>query len=371
MSDSPVVRWIRNTGTPMLGPPVVAALATLVALVTGSSVLETVCLAALVNLVLTIGLYSFSGLSGILVFGQMSFMAIGAYTSGLVTTPSSFKHSTLPHLPHWLGALELGVIPGTLVAGAVAGILALLIGKPLMRLSGVSAGIASLALLLITQTVIENWASVTRGTQSMIGIPTDIGPWEVVAWATVIAVGVFAYQTSGAGLRLRASREDELSAIAAGIRVERERLIAFTLSGFICGIGGSLYAHYLGALTPTLSFFFTPTVLIIAMLVIGGYRSLWGAFVGTLVVSIISELLRRVEQGVSIGPLHLSTKPGLDGIILGIIMLLILILKPSGITGGRELRWPTQMPRIGRPSGGLRFRRTTSPNVDDPVISDS
>jgi branched-chain amino acid transport system permease protein len=366
MTSSNVIRWLRNTATPALGPPAVAALATLIALSSGSSVLETVVLAALVNLVLTIGLYSFSGLSGILVFGQMSFMAIGAYTSALVTTPSAFKHSTLPDLPHWLGALELGLIPGTLVAGLVAGFLALLIGKPLMRLSGVSAGIASLALLLITQTVIENWAAVTRGTQSMIGIPTDIGPWDVVAWVTVIAIGVFAYQSSGAGLRLRASREDELAATAAGIRVARERLIAFTLSGFICGIGGSLYAHYLGALTPTLSFFFSPTVLIIAMLVIGGYRSLWGAFVGTLVVSIISEILRQVEQGVSIGSIEISTKPGLDGIILGIIMLLILILRPSGITGGRELRWPASLPRVG-PPGAFRLRRGGSPSADEPV----
>jgi branched-chain amino acid transport system permease protein len=185
-------------------------------------------------------------------------------------------------------------------------------------------------------------------------------------WVVVIAVGVFAYQSSGIGLRLRASREDDIAATAAGIRVSRERLIAFTLSGFICGIGGSLYAHYLGALTPTLAFFFSPTVLIIAMLVIGGFRSLWGAFAGAIVVAVLTELLRRVEQGVSIGGLHISTKPGLDGIILGIFMLAILILRPSGITGGRELRWPAGFPRLG-PPGARRLRGSGTPAADAPV----
>jgi branched-chain amino acid transport system permease protein len=147
------------------------------------------------------------------------------------------------------------------------------------------------------------------------------------------------FQRSRSGLRLRASREDDGAAHAIGIRVTRERGIAFVLSAFFVGAGGALYGMFIGSFTPD-AFFLNITFLITAMLIIGGMTSLAGAVVGTIVISVLAEFLRRAEQGFDLGLFQVSARPGLREVGLAIAMLAILILRPAGVTGGRELAWP-------------------------------
>jgi branched-chain amino acid transport system permease protein len=317
--------------------------------------LASVAIAMLVNLTLVVGTYIFSGNSGVVSFGQLSFMAIGAYSSALVSIPVGLKHVLLPNLVPWLGTLQVGFVTSVAVGALVAGVAAFIIGFPLSRLSGIQAGIASLALLLVVQTVASHWDDVTDGTQTMIGIPADLTLWPALV-LTLISLGIaFAYQRSRFGLRMRAAREDELAAVASGISVARERHRAFALSGLVCGIGGAMSAHYLGALSSTLDSFFTPTYLTIAMLVIGGLFSLYGAVVGTVFVTIIVELLRRFELGVPLFG-HLFVAPaGVDQVVLGVLLLLTLFLRPNGLTGSTEAQWP----RLASVRRTLRERTST------------
>jgi branched-chain amino acid transport system permease protein len=339
-------RWQALLGpAPVLLVPCAIVVAAVVAVgLFGSPVTHSVAILSLVYLVLTVGTYVFVGNSGIVSFGQMSFMAVGAYASALLTVPALLKHTLLPSLPGWLESTSMGLVLATVLSGLVAAVLAVVLGKVLMRLAGISAGIASLALLLVAHNVINTWESVTRGTKTMIGIPTDVTLYGTMGFALAAIVIAALYQASSSGLRLRAAREDEVAARASGVRVARERLVAVVVSGFICGVGGSLLAHYQGTLTPTLDFFLAPTLLTLVMLVIGGIRSLLGAVVGAVVIAVLNELLRRLEQGLDVGGIFIHTRPGLGGIILGALMLVMLIVRPDGVTGSREAR----LPRLSR-----------------------
>ncbi len=146
----------------------------------------------------------------------------------------------------------------------------------------------------------------------------------------------FAYQRSRPGRMLRATREDPAAAQAAGIGVHRQRLVAFALSGALCGFAGGLYVHMLGSIT-TEQVYLELTFITLAMLVIGGATSLWGAVVGALAVSAVDSFLGEAEQGVDLG-VTLDVPAGTRLVVVAALMALVLVLRPSGLTGGRELR---------------------------------
>lgn len=293
---------------------------------------------ALVNLVAVVSLYIFMGNSGILNFSTIAFMAIGAYTSALLTMPSGMKGTFLPDLPGWLAAAELPALAGAGAGGLVAAVAALIVGLPIMRLSGIAAAIATMSLMIICYIVLGNWTWLTGGQQSLMGLPGYVGLWTAGLFAIGAIVVAFAYQETRFALALRASREDEVAARATGVRIVRERLVAFVLGAFVAGIAGSLYAHFMGTLRVE-NFYLDPTFLYVSMLVIGGTRSLSGAVIGVVSISILTELLRLVEVGFTLAGTGwtLAAAPGLGDVVLAAIMLLIILFRPQGITGGREI----------------------------------
>jgi branched-chain amino acid transport system permease protein len=293
----------------------------------------------LINLVAVVGLYVFVGNSGVLSFGNVAFMAVGAYTSALFTMRPAQKSVFLPDLPDWLAAVELPVAGGILAGAIVAAVFALVAGWPLMRLSGISASIATFAVLVVTYVVLGNWTTVTGGQNSLMGVPIAIGIWWAAAGAVFAIVVAFAYQETRSGLMLRASREDEAAAQASGVHVVRERLTAFVISGFVSGAAGALLGHFLGTVRVE-SFYLDLTFLIVAMLVIGGMRSLTGAVAGALAIAALTEILRQVEVGVTVGNETIAAPAGLGDAVLALLMLLIIIFRPKGIAGGREIVWP-------------------------------
>ena len=115
-----------------------------------------------------------------------------------------------------------------------------------------------------------------------------------------------------------------------------ERLAAFVLSAFVAGISGGMFAEFYGSFNPQ-AFYIKATVASVAMLVVGGARSLSGAVLGTFFISVITEALRRIEGGVSLGPMHVASRPGLQELGVATAMLLVLLLRPNGLTGGREI----------------------------------
>ncbi|MGV1794875.1 branched-chain amino acid ABC transporter permease [Rhizobium sp. A37_96] len=292
----------------------------------------------LVNLVAVVGLYIYMGNSGLLNFSAVGFMAIGAYTSALLTMLPTMKHTFLPGLPPWLAAAHVPPLAGAFAGGGVAAIVALIVGWPLMRLTGIAVGIATLSLLIIVYIVLGNWTDVTGGQQSLMGLPAYVGLWTAGLFAAGAILVAFVYQETRFAIALRAARENEVAARASGVHVLRERLTAFVLASFVSGVGGALFGHFLGTLRVE-SFYLDPTFLFISMLVVGGMRSLTGAVVGTLVISVLTELLRLAEAGVSL-PFTATTiaaPAGSGDVILAALTLLIILFRPQGITAGREI----------------------------------
>lgn len=293
----------------------------------------------LIRVVIVVGLYIFVGNSGIVSFGHMGFMAIGAYAVAWQTCCPGLKPYTMPGLPELLLNNTLPNLPAGLAAGLLAAVIAFLVGIALMRLSGIAASIGTFAFLAIVNAVYSNWTSVTGGTSSISGIPLYVDIWNSLGWALVTIVAAFIYQRSRYGLSLRASREDEIAAKSAGVNIFRQRLLAFTISAFFVGIGGVLYSGFLGILSPD-AFYLNLTLITMAMLVVGGINSLSGAVLGVVVLSAFIEILLQIESGIDLGGQTLSVPPGVQEIGLGILMLLILIFRNGGITGNREIAWP-------------------------------
>lgn len=306
----------------------------------------------LVNIVVVVGLYMFIGNTGILSFGHAGFMAVGAYLTGILVTPQALKQVLAPDLPSFLGGVTLSPVVGVLVGGAAAAVVALALAVPFSRLNGLTAGLATFAFLIITNVVAGHWMQITNGARGMAGIPITVTTSGAFAAACGAIGFAYVFQRSDLGLRVRVSREDDIAASALGISVAWHRGIAFVCSAFCVGIGGGLFAELNGSIYPD-SFYLTVTFIMIAMLVVGGTRSLAGAVLGTVFISAVAEVLRQVEQAGGLGPLPLPSRPGTANVALAAILLVVLIVRPRGLTNGRELRLPRRCTRLA----ALRVRR--------------
>jgi branched-chain amino acid transport system permease protein len=341
-------------------PPLVLSLVLLITWVLvdafGDIVYTDITTKMFLMLMIVLGLQIFSGNSGVLSFGHIAFMAIGAYTSALLTIPTAIKQFTYLSMPHfikfWVFPAQLNWLEGTLAGGGFALAFALITSPPIVRLAGVQAGIATLALLVIVYVFDVQTSAITRGTSTQIGVPATTSLRAVFVWALIFMVAAFAFQQSRFGLRLRASRENERAAKSVGVRVPIERAIAWTISGFVVGVAGALYGHYFGGTFGPDDFYFNNgfniVLLTIAMLVVGGMTSVTGAVVGCYFVTIIYEGFRRWEVNSIAG---VTPPAGTSNFALAAALLLTLILRPNGITGGKEIPWPTDWHLPRRPKG--------------------
>ncbi len=289
---------------------------------------------ALVSVAIVVAIFVFVGNSGVLSFGQISFVAAGAFAAGVLAVPVESKTFVLRDLFPLLRDHELGNLPSLVLAAAVGGVFAFLVGLPLMRLSGLAAGIATFAVLEITHNVLREWTRIGPGATTLSLVPETTGPLQATIGALAVIVVAYAYGRSRLGRMLRATREDPAAAQAAGISVHRQRLWAFTLSGALAGFAGGLLVHMLGSIT-TEQVYLELTFVTLAMLVVGGVTSLWGAVVGALAVSGLDSFLARAEEGVDIG-FTLDVPTGTRLVAVGTLMALVLVLRPSGLTRGRE-----------------------------------
>ena len=322
-----------------LAAPAVLVVAVGVGSTLVSSSNEIYFLNALCSVAIVVAIYVFVGNSGVLSFGQISFVAVGAFASGVMTVPLESKKGVLTTLFPFLRDHTIGNVPSLLLAAGLGGVFAFLVGLPLMRLSGLAAGIATFAVLEITHNILREWTKIGPGATTLSLVPESTGPLQATLGALVAIVVAFAYQRSRLGRKLRASREDPLAARGVGVHVHRQRLWAFTLSGALAGLAGGLLVHQLGSIT-TEQVYLELTFLTLAMLVVGGLTSLWGAVVGALAISGLDSFLSQAEDGVHVLGVKLDLPAGTRLVFLASIMALVLILRPSGLTGGRELRLP-------------------------------
>jgi branched-chain amino acid transport system permease protein len=324
-----------SAATSLLVPLVLVALATAVG-ASGTPSFEGTVTLILCNLIIVLGLQVFIGNSGVYSFGQLGFAAIGAYVAALLTLPAAFTILQTPELPKLIVDAELSPLLSTLIAAVASGLLAGVVGLPLMRTSTLAIPISTFAFLIVAYNVLANWDPITGGSSGLVSIPRTTDVASAGLWAGVAVVVALVFKWSASGYRLQATREDEVAARSIGIGLMRERLIAFTISGMLCGIGGALAVHQSGVLSPN-TFYFAASVTTITMLVVGGARSVLGAVVGTLAVATVNELLRNLEEGASaFGLISIGATPGLAAIGLGLILLAAMVALPKGLSGGRE-----------------------------------
>ncbi|MGE0503450.1 MAG: branched-chain amino acid ABC transporter permease [Rhizobiaceae bacterium] len=311
---------------------VVAVLAILVAIVgaTGTRLLQHSLVEMLIMAVLVVGLYVFVGNTGITSFGHAAFVCIGAYAAAWFTLPLPLKTLNMPGLPTVLHNYNLPVPLSVVMAGGIAGLVALVVGPALLRLAGIAASIATLALYMIVVISYSNWDAVTLGTSSIVGLPRYADAWTVLAWLAAAAIAARLFETSKIGLQARAARDDEVAARSIGIDVLGGRLASWVLSAFVLGCGGALYAHFLGTISVD-AFSLGMTFVTLAMLVVGGSRSLIGAVTGAVMISLVVELLRQLERGVDLPFATISLPPGSQELGIALVMLCMLLLRPRGI----------------------------------------
>jgi branched-chain amino acid transport system permease protein len=289
---------------------------------------------ALVAVSMVVAVYAFVGNSGVLSFGHISFVAAGAWAAGVLSVPEQEKPAFMPYLFDFLRDTTVGNVPSLLAAGVVGGVFALLVGLPLMRLSGLAAGIATFAVLEITNNILRYYEKIGPGLNTFSSVPETTDLAQAAVGALVVIVAAFAYQRSRFGRQLRATREDPAAAGAVGVSIYRQRLGAFALSGFLAGLAGGLYVHFLPINVDAV--YLDLTFITLAMLVIGGSTSLWGAVVGALAVSGLDSLLANAENGLDVLRWTIEVPAGTRIVVVSALMAIVLILRPSGLTGGRE-----------------------------------
>lgn len=293
----------------------------------------------LIYVVAVVGLQIFIGNSGIISFGHVTFMLIGAYVSAWLTCLPAMKSMFMPGLPPLLMHADVPVAAAAVIAGATAAAFAGITGSVLMRLSGLAASIALFALLATMRSIYLNWDGWTGGASSVIGLPLYLNVPVAAAWAGIAIVTAVAFRELRFGLAIRASRDELVAAQASAVNVYAVRLFALVVSAFFLGIAGVLMGHYLGTLAVS-SFWLDTTFLTLSMLVIGGMSSVTGAVLGCVGVRLIIETLRQLEQGITIDGTVIGIPDGSQEVVLALAMILFLLYRRDGLMAGRELRWP-------------------------------
>jgi branched-chain amino acid transport system permease protein len=312
---------------------------------------------ALLYVLLALGLNIVVGFAGLLDLGYVAFFAIGAYMYGLMASPHLVE--TFPaiaamfpegmHTPIWL------VIP---MAAGLAGLFGILLGAPTLRLRGDYLAIVTLGFGEIIRVFMNNLdqpVNITNGPKGLGQIDSlhffglDLGKKLMIGEYEIASVSIYYYlflalvlvsilvchrlELSRVGRAWMAIREDEIAAKAMGINTRNLKLMAFGMGATFGGVSGAMFASFQGFISPE-SFSLMESVMIVAMVVLGGIGHLPGVILGAVLLSALPEVLRYVA-----GPLQSLTDGRLDASILrqllvAVAMISIMLLRPRGL-------WPS------------------------------
>lgn len=291
---------------------------------------------AYVNLIVVLALQVFMGNAKITNLSHSAFMGIGAYVAAICVTPAEIKKISLPQAPWGLNEFALDPVTSALIAIAATGVIAFLAGLLIVRLSGIGATIVTMALLVIVHSIFLYRTDIFKGNQAFFGIPQVFDLTSIV----IVAVGVVftcrLFRESRWGLQLRAAADDEVGAAAMGAPIFRLRLIAWVLSGVLLAVAGVCYAYFLGTISAR-PFYFPHVFLTLAMLILGGMRTVTGAVLGCFLISFGLEGVRFLETGPVVLGIDLPEALGLSGVALGAVIVLTMALRPTGVMGDREV----------------------------------
>lgn len=284
-------------------------------------------------IVIVCSLNLLTGYMGEFSLGHAGFMSIGAYTSAIVTTLLT-ERVELPAIALYLTAIVAG--------GLAAGVIGMLVGIPALRLSGDYLCIVTVAVAEIVRVVLSNFGipAITGGAtfgKSFAGI-AKVSDYHYVYITMVICVAVmYCYIRSRYGRALIAIREDRIAAAASGINVTRTKVLTFTISALFAGIAGAIYAHYITALVPTY-FNFSKSSEFLAIVILGGSGSMTGSIIAAPILSALPQLISYII------PSFASYRM----LIYAVILVVVMIFKPSGLFGRREFSLPAALARFGK-----------------------
>ena len=264
------------------------------------------------TLIFTVGVNGLLALSiwltlacGLLSLANAAFMCIGANVAALLTVNLGWP------------------FPAVLVAGALApAAVALVIGVPTLRLSGVYLAMATLAFGEVTKIIVLN-LKITGGPEGLNGIPLLTEWWHIAAILVAVIYGLARLRRSRVGRAFAAIKEDEVAARLMGIDVDRHKLFAFVLGAVIAGLAGGLNAHYTFFISPR-EYGFENAVDILTMAVFGGISNLIGPLIGATTLTLLPELLRFLH--------------GYRGTVNGVILILVVLFLPNGIWDPQRIR---------------------------------
>jgi branched-chain amino acid transport system permease protein len=257
-----------------------------------------------IGITLALGLNIITGLTGQLSLGHAAFMSVGAFTGALLTikTGSQFFLTLL-------------------LSGLFTAAVAALIGWPILRLTGDYLAICTLGFAEIVKVVFLNLEITNKALGLTVPTPQTALPMPVIVLIVAILTGIASafIQNSRFGRALKAIRDDEIAAESMGINIARYKVQSFAVSAFMAGVGGCLYAHFLGYINPS-DFGFLKSVDMLSMIVLGGLGSIPGAVFGASILSAAPEFLRFMSQ--------------YRMLVYGALMVFLMVFRPNGILGG-------------------------------------
>lgn len=292
----------------------------------------------ILHILVLIGIYSIAtvslnltnGYTGLFSLGHAAFMAIGAYTSTLLTFPVPLREAyELPRLPWFLGGPDASwpFLPALLVGGALASCAALLVGAPVLRLRGHYLSVASLGFMVIVVTFAKTLKNITRGPMGISAIPLYTNLYWTFFWLLVTVYVVWRVVNSRFGRAMMAIRDDETAAQVLGIYPMKYKLFAFALGAFFAGVAGGLYAHFTKAIRP-FEFSFAMTFQIVVMLIVGGMGTMSGPIVGAVLLMVLRYALKPLEE-------HLKLY-GFIELVYALLLIVVMLWKPEGIMGRKK-----------------------------------
>jgi branched-chain amino acid transport system permease protein len=266
---------------------------------------ESVVILICINCIAAMGVSLLTGFTGIFTLGHAAYMALGAYTTAIMTMRYGF---------HWFPAIIGG--------GGVSVVVAWFIGTPTLRLTGDYFAIASIGLGESIRLILDNWQSFTRGPRGIPGIPPYTTRAVAVAFFVILGIAMFNLIESRLGRELKASRDDRIAASLMGFNTPTSRMKALLISAFYCGISGALLGGYMSYIQPRM-FDMMKSTQLTAIVVFGGLGSMSGTLLGTAFILWVMEYFRDISQ--------------YRMLIYGLILVVVMVLRPEGLLGNREI----------------------------------
>ncbi len=287
--------------------------------------------------VLGLSMNLINGFTGLFSLGHAGFMAVGAYTTAMLTMPIATKQMNffLAPLVSPLDKIVWPFLPSLLLAGLLAAFVAFLIGAPVLRLKGDYLAIATLGFSEIIRVIFTNTQNITNGALGLKGIPATTNLWWSFGTAVVTIFIMVSLINSSFGRAFKAIREDEIAAESMGISLFKHKVLSFAIGAFFAGIGGGLLGNLMGTIDP-LMFRFFMTYNILLIIVLGGMGSITGTIISAFIITIAQEVLRFLDE--PIFP-NIPALPGLRMVVFSILLMLVVLFFRQGIMGTREFSW--------------------------------